>query len=108
MSDQPLTPAVFHVLLALQDGARHGYAIMQEAAATAGLTMGPGTVYGTLQRLEESGLVVEAPAQAGESDPRRRYWQLTIAGEARLRAEAGRIAALTDLLRDRNLAPRGT
>jgi DNA-binding PadR family transcriptional regulator len=101
----PLTPAVFHVLLALDGGARHGYAIMQEATATSGLSMGPGTVYGTLQRLEEGGHVAEAVRPADDPDERRRYWRLTPAGRDALRAEAARLAGLTELLRSRNLAP---
>lgn len=105
---QPLTPAVFHVLLALQEEPRHGYAIMQEVEATAGLVMGPGTIYGTLSRLEEAGLVAEAEAPADGADGRRRYWRLTPEGDAELRAEAVRIAGLSDLLKARDLAPRGT
>ena len=101
----PLTTAVFHILLALEAGARHGYAIMQEVGATSGLSMGPGTVYGTLQRLEEAGHVEEAPRPAEETDERRRYWRLTPEGRDALREEAGRVAGLADLLRSRNLAP---
>jgi len=58
----PLTPAVFHVLLALADGERHGYAIMQEVAASTGgqIKMGPGTLYGTIKRLLEIRLLEES------------------------------------------------
>ena len=58
---RPLTPAQFHVLLALAEGPRHGYAIMRAAQETAGpgVPMGPGTVYGTLERLGEAGWVEE-------------------------------------------------
>lgn len=101
----PLTPAVFHVLLALETGARHGYSIMQEVTATSGLSMGPGTVYGTLQRLEEAGQVEEAARPPEETDARRRYWRLTPAGRDALREEAERLASLTELLRRRNLTP---
>ena len=101
---QPLTPAVFHVLLALADGAAHGYAVMQAVEATAGFTMGPGTVYGTLQRLEESGLVEEA-SPPRDADERRRYWRLTVAGRAALRLESARLTALADLVRAKRLAP---
>ncbi len=64
MIDAPLTPAVFHVLLALADGPLHGYAIMQAVERTAGpgLSTGPGTIYGTIQRLEDGGLVREVAA----------------------------------------------
>jgi DNA-binding PadR family transcriptional regulator len=58
----PLTPAVFHVLLALSDGERHGYAIMSDVAeSTEGrVKMGPGTLYGTIKRLLESDLILES------------------------------------------------
>lgn len=101
---QPLTPAVFHVLLALADGAAHGYAVMQAVERTAGFTMGPGTVYGTLQRLEDSGQVEEAVAPRN-ADERRRYWRLTPAGRAALRSESARLTALAELLRSKKLAP---
>lgn len=105
-SDQSgLTPAVFHVLLALDRGALHGYAIMQAVADTAGVSMGPGTIYGTLQRLSDAGLVDEAEPPAGESGERRRCYRLTRAGRAALKAEARRIANLADLVRTRRLLP---
>lgn len=100
---KPLSPAVFHVLLALADGAAHGYAIMQAAESTAGFGMGPGTVYGTLSRLEESGWVEESSAPRG-ADVRRRYWRMTADGRAALRAESTRLAALADLVRAKKLA----
>jgi DNA-binding PadR family transcriptional regulator len=102
----PLTPAVFHVLLALDDGARHGYAIMQAVETSAGTIMGPGTIYGTLQRLTEVGLVQGVAAPRGEVAERRRYYRLTAAGRAALRTEAARIASLAELLRSRDLLPR--
>ncbi len=101
----PLTPAVFYVLLALAEGARHGYAIMQAVGATTATSMGPGTIYGTLQRLTEGGLVEEVSAPSGESTERRRYYGLTSAGRQALRTEAARIESLAELLRSRNLLP---
>jgi DNA-binding PadR family transcriptional regulator len=103
-SGEALTPAVFHVLLALADGATHGYAIMQAVETTSGSAMGPGTVYGTLTRLEQSGWVEEAAAPRG-ADARRRYWRMTVGGRAALRAESARLAALADLVRSKKLAP---
>ncbi len=80
----PLTPAVFHILLTLADGERHGYAIMQEIAArTAGrLAIGPGTLYGSIKRLLADGLIVEAEARPDLAldDERRRYYRLTDVG----------------------------
>lgn len=103
-ASKPLTPAVFHLLFALADGAAHGYAIMQAVEDTAGFAMGPGTVYGTLSRLEESGWVEETWAPR-DADARRRYWRLTTAGDSALRAESARLAALADLVRAKKLAP---
>ena len=100
----PLTPAVFHILLALADGPLHGYGIMQAVEATAGSDppMGPGTIYGSLQRMEEAGLVREA---AGRGDDRRRVFMLLPAGRRALAQEAERLSRLAALVRGRRLVP---
>jgi len=100
----PLTPAVFHILLALADGPLHGYAIMQAVEESAGPTppMGPGTIYGSLQRMEEAGLVKELPAPG---DDRRRTFALQPAGRRALASEAERLARLTALVRSKRLVP---
>ena len=103
--EEPLTPAVFHVLLALGEGPLHGYGIMQAVEGTSGMAMGPGTVYGTLRRLAEAGRVEEVVPPAEETDPRRRYFKLTVEGRRALRAEASRIAELAELVRARRWAP---
>lgn len=94
----PLTPAVFHILLALADGEKHGYAIMQEVAAiTAGaMKMGPGTLYGSIKRMLETGLISESDERPDPTldDERRRYYRLTPFGEQVARAESQRLAAL--------------
>jgi DNA-binding PadR family transcriptional regulator len=107
-SPPPLTPAVFHILLSLADGPLHGYAIMQSVAATAGLKMGPGTIYGSIQRMEDAGLVRDIPdAPDGAAAPeRRRYYGLTGAGREALAAEAARLAHIADLVREKDLVPR--
>ncbi len=89
-SSEPLTPAVFHIALALADGAKHGYAIMQdiERQTNGALKLGPGTLYGTLKRMLADDLVEEA----GEED-RRRYYRLTTLGRRTARAEAARLQA---------------
>ena len=91
---KPLTPAVFHVLLALAGGRKHGYAIMKEVEADGGgfLRMGPGTLYGSLQRMTAAGLVEETES-ADETDgvERRRYYQLTNAGRRALGGETARL-----------------
>jgi DNA-binding PadR family transcriptional regulator len=101
----PLTPAVFHILLALADGPRHGYAIMQAVEQSSGKGMGPGTIYGSLQRMEEAGLVKEV---AGAADDRRRVFALKPAGRAALQSEAQRLARLAALVRAKRLVPRET
>lgn len=101
---QSLTPAVLHVLVALADGPAHGYAIMKAAEDAAGFVMGPGTVYGTLSRLEASGLVEETRGPP-DARPSRRYWRMTAAGRAALRDESARLAALADMVRAKNLVP---
>ena len=101
----PLTPPVFHILLALADGKLHGYAIMQAVDAAAGPTlyMGPGTIYGCLQRMEEAGLVKESgSARAG----RRRLYALTPLGRKALEAESARLSRLADMARSKGLIPR--
>jgi DNA-binding PadR family transcriptional regulator len=103
----PLTPAVFHVLLALADGERHGYAIMQEVAqSTDGqVKMGPGTLYGTIKRLLESQLIEETDERPDPQldDERRRYYRLTGVGEQVVRAEARRYADMVALARGKKL-----
>jgi DNA-binding PadR family transcriptional regulator len=92
----PLTPAVFHILLALADGEKHGYAIMQEVDASAGgsVRMGPGTLYGSLSRMLEAGLVEETESsdEAEPSDKRRRYYRLCEFGHRVLELESTRLA----------------
>lgn len=100
----PLTPAVFHILLALADGPLHGYGIMQavEKSASGEPAMGPGTIYGSLQRMEEAGLVREIPARG---DERRRTFALLPAGRRALAQEAERLARLAAIVRARRLVP---
>jgi DNA-binding PadR family transcriptional regulator len=103
----PLTPAVFHVLLALVEGDRHGYAIMQEVAESTGgqIKMGPGTLYGTVKRLLEAGLIEESDRRPGPEldDERRRYYRLTGLGLRVVKAEAARYDRLAGLVRRKKL-----
>ena len=103
MAHQALTPAVFHVLLALADGDRHGYAIMKsvEEHTDGSLKMGAGTLYGTIQRLTEAGWVLEvAPPQAVSiRDEKRRFYRLTGEGRQALGAEVRRLDDLVRLAR---------
>ncbi|MBI5878220.1 MAG: helix-turn-helix transcriptional regulator [Chloroflexi bacterium] len=103
----PLPPAAFHILLALADGEKHGYAIMLEVTAlTRGhLKLGPGTLYGTIKRMLGNGWIEESgdrPAPE-EDDERRRYYRLTDLGQAVARAEATRLARLVDIARSKGL-----
>ena len=102
----PLTPAVFHLLLALSDADRHGYGIAKEVAERTGgrVRLGPGTIYGTLNRMREAGLVEERVAGADRGgDDRRRYYRITPLGRAVARAEASRLLELVDIARDKAL-----
>ncbi len=104
----PLTPAVFHLLLALSDADRHGYGIAKEVADRTGgrVRLGPGTIYGTLNRMREAGLVEERQTAAGADrggDDRRRYYRITLLGRAVARAEASRLLELVDMARDKAL-----
>jgi DNA-binding PadR family transcriptional regulator len=91
----PMTPAVFNILLALAEGEKHGYAIMLEVEAnTHGeVKMGPGTLYGSIKRMLAAGLIDESDERPDEAldDQRRRYYSLTGAGAAAVRAEARRL-----------------
>jgi DNA-binding PadR family transcriptional regulator len=99
----PLPPATFRILLALAAEERHGYAIIQEVAASTGgeVRLSAGTLYRSIQRMQEQGLIEESrrrPAPA-EDDERRRYYLLTPFGAAVARAEARRLTQLVKLAR---------
>ncbi|MFC5862480.1 PadR family transcriptional regulator [Acidicapsa dinghuensis] len=93
----PLTPAVFHILLALYGVERHGYDIMQKVKedSQGAVKMGPGTLYGSLDRMIAAGLV----ARTNTKDPRRIYYKLTALGHTALRAESDRLLAVTAIAR---------
>jgi len=103
----PLTPAAFHILLALAGGERHGYGIMQEVLALTGaaVRLGPGTLYGTVGRLLAAGLIAEVAERPDPAldDERRRYYRLTPAGERAAAEEARRLADLVRVARARHL-----
>jgi DNA-binding MarR family transcriptional regulator len=93
----PLTPAVFHILLALFGQERHGYDIMQQVKSDSqgAVKMGPGTLYGSLDRMIDAGLVTKGNTR----DPRRIYYKLTTLGQATLRAETERLSRLAAVAR---------
>ncbi len=99
----PLPRATFHILLAVADQDRHGYAIIQDIAARTGgeLKLSAGTLYRSIQRMLDDGLVVEPrerPA-AEQDDERRRYYRITPLGEAVARAETRRLTELVRMAR---------
>ena len=103
----PLTPAVFNILLALADGEKHGYGIMLEVEAnTKGqVLMGPGTLYGSIKRMLQAGLIEESDNRADPEldDERRRYYRLTGLGRRTLRMEAERLSSQVKLARAKNV-----
>ena len=103
----PLTPAVYHILLALADGEKHGYAIMQEIEhITAGRTqMGPGTLYGSIKRMLATGLIEESDERPDPAmdDQRRRYYKMTEFGSRVTGAETDRLARLLSTARRKNV-----
>ncbi|KAA6457945.1 helix-turn-helix transcriptional regulator [Acidobacteria bacterium AB60] len=100
----PLTPAVFAILLGLAESDKHGYALMKEARTPqgGGVAMGPGTLYGTLDRLMRDGLVQESGLS---DDERRRYYRLTSDGRAVLASELERLDAAIASARALGLVP---
>src|SRR4051812_22842346 len=105
----PLPPATFHILVALADDDRHGYAIIQDIAARTGgdLKLSAGTLYRSIHRMLEQGLLVETDDRPAPEldDERRRYYRITPFGTAVARAEAGRLSRLLKMARARGLAP---
>jgi len=105
----PLPPATFHILLSLADGDRHGYAIIQDVEARTGgeLILSAGTLYRSIQRMLEQGLLVETrerPAPKND-DERRRYYRITPFGTSVAKAEARRLTELVRMARAAGFAP---
>jgi DNA-binding PadR family transcriptional regulator len=105
---EPLTPAVFHILLALADQERHGYGIMQDVLERTDnqIRLGPGTLYGTIKRMLEAGQIEELPEREDENNQRRRYYKLTSAGRKTVKAEAERLEHLVNIARSKRLLPQ--
>ena len=106
----PLPPAVFHILVALAEGDRHGYSIMQDVASrTDGkLKMSPGTLYGSIKRMLQDGLIVEVDERPDpdDDDERRRYYRLTSFGRRVAAADAVRLQKVLSQARASGLVPK--
>lgn len=103
----PLTPAVFHILLSLATGEKHGYEIMKQVRQDTGgkVKMGNGTLYGSLKRMLEDRLIEEAGEKVGADEERRKYYRLTGLGRTVLDAEVQRYLETAALIRSRDLVP---
>jgi DNA-binding PadR family transcriptional regulator len=108
-SNAPLTPAVLHILLALSTKERHGYGIMKqvESDSQGKVKMGPGTLYGSIGRMIEAGLIRESDKRVDPEmdDERRIYYKLTSAGQKALEAELARYRDVVAVAKQRRLAP---
>jgi DNA-binding PadR family transcriptional regulator len=106
----PLSPAVFHILLSLAEGERHGYALKREIALRTGgkLKLGPGVLYGSINKMLEQGLIEESEDRpdAHLDDERRRYYRITSHGRKVAQADAARMNELVRLAAAKFGAPR--
>jgi DNA-binding PadR family transcriptional regulator len=104
----PLAPAFLHILIALGDGERHGYSIMQdvERRTSGQVRMSPGTLYGSIKRMLAEGLIEELTTGAAGADERRRFYRITKFGRRVAAAEAGRLTSLLAQARTSGLVPR--
>jgi DNA-binding PadR family transcriptional regulator len=104
---QPLTAAVFHILLALADGEKHGYSIMQEVETQTGgkIKMGPGTLYGSVKRMLAASLIEAADERPDPAldDQRRRYYRLSDLGQRVLSAESQRLEQAVRIARQKHV-----
>jgi len=105
----PLPSATFYILMALGDEERHGYAIIQDVAARTdgAVRLSAGTLYRSIQRMQEQGLIVESRHRPAPEldDERRRYYHITSFGSAVVRAELRRFSQLIKLARAKGFAP---
>jgi DNA-binding PadR family transcriptional regulator len=108
----PLQPTSFHILLSLADEDRHGYAIIQDIARRTNgeIKLSAGTLYRSIQRLQEQGLIVETRTRPApeEDDERRRYYSITALGKAAAQAEVRRLQSLLKMARSCGVVPRTT
>jgi DNA-binding PadR family transcriptional regulator len=110
-SYQPLTPAVFHILMSLADGEKHGYVIMKDVETQTGgrIKMGPGTLYGSIKRMLAANLIEETAERPDPEmdDERRRYYRLTGLGRKVAAAESERLAQAVAVAKQKHLLALG-
>ena len=106
----PLTPVVLHMLLALagERQGKHGYALAKEVedVSDGQIRMGPGTLYGSIQRMIDADLIEEASRRPADDDDRRRYYRMTTFGRRVLELEIARLQAVMAIAREKNLLPQ--
>ena len=106
----PLTPGMFHVLIALADGEKHGYAVIKEVArrTDGAIRLSAGTLYTLIRRFVQEGVIAESAERPDPAldDERRRYYRLTEFGREVARAEAARMESTLNMARAKNLIPR--
>ncbi|HJR58043.1 MAG TPA: PadR family transcriptional regulator [Vicinamibacterales bacterium] len=106
----PLTPGMFHVLIALADGEKHGYAIIKEVARRTGgaIRLSAGTLYTLIRRFVQDGVIAESDERPDPAldDERRRYYRVTDFGREVAKAEAARMESTLSMAREKHLIPR--
>jgi len=109
MTKSPLRPAVLHILLALFEGDSHGLGIADqvEEASEGVILLGPGTLYRSLDEMQEAGLISRADPPTDDADPRRKYYRITGRGREVLRGELERFQGLVRLARARKILREG-
>ena len=109
-SQLPLTPVVLHMLLALagERQGKHGYALAKEVedVSEGQIRMGPGTLYGSIQRMIDADLIEESSRRGSDEDDRRRYYRMTTFGRRVLELELARLNAVIAIAREKNLLPQ--
>ncbi len=110
LNQTPLSPTLFHILLSLAEGERHGYALKREIALRTGgkLKLGPGVLYGSISKMLELGMIEESHDRPDPhlDDERRRYYRITAYGRKVAQAEAARMRDLVQLAAARFGTPR--
>jgi DNA-binding PadR family transcriptional regulator len=103
----PLKPPVLHILLALSEEALHGLAIADQVEEASGgvIHLGPGTLYRSLDEMQDTGLIQKSEPPSADADPRRKYYRITSRGEGLLRMEMERLEHLVDHARARKVLP---